>query len=133
MKYISVDTSLTLPLLGGLDPYWKSQLLVDYSKDLHTCMILDDQLHEEGYLVQGGVIYHHGRIFLSRASKLKDKFQQRAYEEFCFSHICSMKIYNIIMRRFDWEGLEGELHQHFQECMNHVELGNQHDSMKELV
>ena len=111
---ISVDTSSTLPLLGILDPYWKSQLLVDYSKDLHTCMILDDQLHEEGYLVQEGVIYHHGRIFLSRASKLKKKLLQRAYKEFCFSHMYPMRIYNIIMRSFDWEGLKEELHQHFQ-------------------
>ena len=123
MKNISFDTSLALSLLGSLDPYWKSQLLVDYFKDLHTCMILDDQLHEEGYLVQEGVIYHHGRIFLSRASKLKEKLLQRAYEEFCFSHKYSMKIYNIIMRSFDWEGFDGELHQNFQECMNHVNLG----------
>ena len=43
-----------------------------------------------------------------------------------------MKIYNIIMRSFDWEGFEGELHQNFQECMKHVELGQQYDSMKEL-
>ena len=63
MTNISIDASSALSLLSSLDLYWKSQLLVDYSKDLHTCMILDDQLHEEGYLVQGGFIYHHGRIF----------------------------------------------------------------------
>ena len=51
MKYIPLNTLSALSLLGSLDPYWKSQLLVDYSKDLHTCMILDDKLHEEGYLV----------------------------------------------------------------------------------
>ena len=58
MTDISVDGSSTLSLLGSLDPYWKSKLLVDYSKDLHTCLILDDQLHEEGCLVQEGFIYH---------------------------------------------------------------------------
>ena len=36
------------------------------------------------------------------------------------------------MRIFDWEGLKEELYQHFQECMYYVELGQQHDSMKEL-
>ena len=46
MTKISFDTLSTLPLLGRLDPYWKSQLLVEYSKDLHIFMILDDQLHE---------------------------------------------------------------------------------------
>ena len=101
MTDILFDTSSVLSFLGSLDPYWKSQLLVDYSKDIHTCMILDDQLHEGGYLVQGGVIYHHGRIFLSRVSKPKKKLLQRAYEEFCFSHMHSMEIYNIIMRSFD--------------------------------
>ena len=71
-----VDASSVLSLLSSVDLYWKSQLLVDYSKDLHRCMILDDQLHEEGYLVQGEVIYHHGRISFSRASNLKHKILQ---------------------------------------------------------
>ena len=95
---------------------------MDYSKDLHTCMILDDQLHEEGYLVHEGVIYHHGRIFLSRASKLKEKLLQRAYKELCFSHTYSMKLNNIILRSYYWEGFEGELYQHCQRCMDHVEM-----------
>ena len=38
----SMDVSLVLSLLNNADLYWKSQLLVEYSKDLHTCMILDD-------------------------------------------------------------------------------------------
>ena len=109
MTYIPLGASSALSLLGSLDLYWKSQLLVDYSKDLHTCMILDDHLHKEGYLVHEGVIYNHGRIFLSRASKLKEKLLQRAYKEFFFSHMYSMRIYNIIMRSFDWEGLKEEL------------------------
>ena len=46
---ISEDTLSTLSLLGTLDPYWKFQQLVEYSKDLHTCMVLDDWLHEESY------------------------------------------------------------------------------------
>ena len=117
---ISVDRSSILSLLESVDLYWKSQLLVDYSKDINACMILDDQLHEEGYLVQGGVIYHHGRIFLSIASKLKKKLLQRAYEEFFFSHTFSMKAYYTIMESYTWEGFEEELYQHFQICMNHV-------------
>ena len=103
MTKISVDRSSVLSL-WEIDPYWKSQLLVDYSKDLFTCMILDDQLHEEGYSIQDEVIYYHGRIFLSRASKLKEKLLQRAYEEFNFSHTYSMKLNNIILRSYYWEG-----------------------------
>ena len=40
---------LSMLSLWRIDPYWKSQLLVDYSKYIFTCMILDDQLLEEGY------------------------------------------------------------------------------------
>ena len=35
------------------------------------------------------------------------------------------------MRSFDWEGLKEELHQHFQECMSYVELGQPRDSMQD--
>ena len=43
----------------------------------------------------------------------------------------SMKIYTLIMRSFDWEGLREELHQHFQECMSYVGLGQPMESMQE--
>ena len=59
--------------LWRIDPYWNSQLLVEYSKDIFTCMILDGQLHEEGYSIRDGVIFYHGRIFFHRVSKLKEK------------------------------------------------------------
>lgn len=73
MAVIPIDASSVLSLSGNVDLYWKSQLLVDYSKYLHTFIMLDDQRHEEGYLVHEGVIYHHDRIFLPRASKLKER------------------------------------------------------------
>ena len=104
-----------LPLLSNVDLYWKSQLLVEYSKYLHTGMILYGMHQEEGYLVQGGVIYYHGKVFLDRASKLKQKILQGAYEEFFLSHMYSMRIYTLIMKIFDWEGMREYLHQHFQE------------------
>ena len=72
MTNVLCDISSVLSL-WRIDSYWKSQLLVEYSKDLFTCMILDDQLHEEGYSVRDLVIYYHGRILLSRAYKLKEK------------------------------------------------------------
>ena len=36
----SFHISTTQSLLGSLDPYWESQLLVEYSKDLFTCKCL---------------------------------------------------------------------------------------------
>ena len=80
MTSTSMDISTALSLLSSVDLYWKSQLLVEYFKDLHTGMILDDMQQEEGYLVQGGVIYHHGRVFLANASKLKQKILQGAHK-----------------------------------------------------
>ena len=132
MKKISVDRSSVLSLLGSLDPYWKSQLLLDYSKDLHTCMILDDQLQEEGYSLKDEVIYYHGRIFLSRASKLKEKLLHTAHQDFLFSHTYSMRAYHTIMEGYTWEGFEEEIYQHFRRCMDHVEMEEVHNSLGEL-
>ena len=40
-----------LSLLGSLDPYWKSQLLVEYSKNLFTCKVLDGKVMDMRYKV----------------------------------------------------------------------------------
>ena len=133
MASTSVDTLPVLSLLGKLDPYWKSQLLVEYSKDIHTCMIIDDLLHDGSYSILDGVIYNHGRIFLSRASNLKEKLLQWAYEEFCFNHEYSMNLNKIILKSYYWEGFEEEIYQHCQRCMNLVEMGQQHSSVEELI
>ena len=106
--------------------------MVDYSKDIFTCMILDDQLLEEGYSIKDEAIYYHGRIFLSRASKLKEKLIQRAHEYFLFSHTYSMRSYNTIMESYTWERFEEEIYQHLKICMDHVEMGEIHNSMYEL-
>ena len=43
-----------------------------------------------------------------------------------------MRAYNTIMESYTWEGFEEELYQNFQRCMNHVEMGEIHNSMEEL-
>ena len=108
--------------LWRIDPHWNSQLLVEYSKDLFTCMILDDQFHEDGYSVRDGVIYYHGRIFFPRASKLKEKLLQAAHEDFLFSPTYSLRAYHTIMEGYFWEGFEEEIYQHMRRCMDHVEM-----------
>ena len=118
-----MDESAVLSLLSSVDLYWKSQLLVEYSKYLHIGMIQDGMHQEYGYLFQGGVIYYHGKVFLARASKLKQKILQGAYQEFILSYMYSMKIYSLIMKIFYWEGMREELHQHFQECNRYGGLG----------
>ena len=55
----SFQISTSLSLLGILDPYWESQLLVEYSKNLFTCKVLDGQVIYGRYRLVDGVIYFH--------------------------------------------------------------------------
>ena len=118
--------------LWRMDPYCKSQLLVHYSKDIFTCMIHDDELLEEGYSFRDEVIYYHGRIFLSRASKLKEKLLQATHEDFLLSHTYSMRSYHTIMEGFTVEVFEGEIYQNLKICMDHVKMDEIHNSLMEL-
>ena len=72
--------------LRRIDPYWRSQLLVEYSKDLGACMILDGLDGDDKYMVDDMVIYSHGRVFLTRASSLKEKLLHAAHEDFFSMH-----------------------------------------------
>ena len=44
-----------------------------------------------------------------------------------------MKLNNTILRSYNWEGFEGELYQNFQRFMDHMEMDQQHNSMKDLI
>ena len=70
--------------LRRIDPYWRSQLLVEYSKDLGACMILDDPEGDDRYMVDDEVIYSYGRVFLTKASELKENILHVAHVDFCF-------------------------------------------------
>ena len=72
--------------LRRIDPYWRSQLLVEYSKDLGACMILDDLDRDDEYMVDDVVIYSHGRVFLTRVSSLKEKLLLAAHADFFSMH-----------------------------------------------
>ena len=50
--------------LRRIDPYWRSQLLVEYSKDLGACMILDDLEGDDRYMVDDWVIYSYEQSLL---------------------------------------------------------------------
>ena len=64
-------------------------------------------------MVHEGVIYHFGRVLLSKAFKLKQEILQRAHKEFISSHMQSARIYTLIMSGFEWEGMKKELHEHY--------------------
>ena len=85
----TIDASVALSLLSCVDPYWRSQLLVEYSKVLHTGIILDGMKQGGGYVVHEEVIYHHGKVFLSQTSKRKRYY--REHTKSSFLAICSQQ------------------------------------------
>ena len=89
--------------LRRIDPYWRSQLLVEYSKDLGACMILDDPDREDRYMVDDVVIYFYGKIFLTRAYSLNEKLLHAAHEDFLAMHLDE---YLVVLEEFTWEGIQ---------------------------
>ena len=89
--------------LRRVDPYWRYQILVGYSKDLGACMILDDPGGDDRYMVDDGVIYYYGRVFLIRASELKEKLLHAAHMDFLSMHFDA---YHSLMEEFTWEGIQ---------------------------
>ena len=103
------DRSTSLSLLS-IDPYWRSQLLVEYSKDLFSCRVLDDQISDGRYAVIDGVIYFQCRVLLTRAYKLKDKLLYETYEGFLSKPTSFIRAYHTILEGFIWEGFKEEMH-----------------------
>ena len=114
MTGASINISTALSLLGSLDPYWESQLLVEYSKNLFTCKVLDGQVIYERYRVVDGVIYFHDQIYLIEDSKLKKEILHVAYEAFFLGHVDSIDSYHTIMEGFYWDNLKEDVHQHIR-------------------
>ena len=92
--------------LRRIDPYWRSQLLVEYSKDLGACMILDYPDRDDRYMVDDMVIYSYGKVFLTRASKLKEKLLHSAHEDFFSMHFDA---YLFLAEEFIWEGIQHDI------------------------
>ena len=80
MTGAAFQTSTTLSFLGSLDPYWDSQLMMEYSKDLFTCGVLYGEVMDGRFKVVDGVIYFYNLILLVRDSKLKERLLNATYE-----------------------------------------------------
>ena len=103
--------------LRRIDPYWRSQLLVEYSKDLGACKILDDPNRDYQYMVDDMVIYSRGRVFLTRAYSLKEKLLHAAQEDFLSMHFDA---YFSLMEEFTWEGIQHDAFQHMERCISQM-------------
>ena len=100
--------------LRRIDPYWRSQLLLEYSKDLGACMVLDDLDGDDEFMVDDMVIYSHGKVFLTRDSSLKEKLLHVAHEEDFFS--MHFDAYIALAEEFIWEGIQKDTFHHMERC-----------------
>ena len=117
MKNASFQISTMLSMLGSLDPYWESQLLMEYSNDLFTCKVLDGQAMDEEYEVVNGIIYVHNQIYLTKDSKLKNKLLDTTYEVLLSNPTSFIKTCQAILYGFMWENFREEMHSHMSKCM----------------
>ena len=60
--------------------------MVEYSKDLGACIVLDDSEGDFRYMVDDMVIYYYERVLLTRASSLKEKLLHAAHEDILAMH-----------------------------------------------
>ena len=65
-------------------------------------MILNESNRDDEYMVDDMVIYSHDRVFLTRASSLKDKFLHATHEDFFSMHFDA---YLSLAEEFIWEGI----------------------------
>ena len=80
-------------------------------------MILDDLDGDDRYMVDDVVIYLHGRVFLARASSLKEKLLHAAHEDFSSRHFDA---YLQLMEEFTWEGIQHDIYQHMDICISRM-------------
>ena len=132
MTDTSFQTSTTLSMLGSLDPYWESQLLMEYSKNLFTCKVIDCQVMDKRYNVVDVFTYSHDHIYLTRDSKLKEKLLNAAYEIFVSKSTGFIRTYHTILEGFMWEYFEEERHYHMSKCIDYLEGEEKHNSWEEL-
>ena len=65
-------------------------------------MILDDPDGDDIYMVDDMVNYPYGRVFLTRASKLKEELLHAAHEDFFSMHFDA---YLALAEESIWEGI----------------------------
>ena len=80
--------------------------MVEYSKDLFSCEVLEGQVTNDRYRVMDEVIYFKDRIFLIKSSHLKEKILHTSHDSPLSGHQGFTKTYRAIRERFSWKGLK---------------------------
>ena len=107
-----------LSFLEILDPYWDSELMMEYSKDLFTWRVLDGEVKDERFKVVHGVIYFYNIILLVSNSKLKERLLDATYEILLSKPTSFIRAYHTLLGGFIWEGFKEEVHSHMNMCMD---------------
>ena len=79
--------------------------MLEYSKDLFTCGVLDGEVKDERFKVVDGVIYFYNLIILNRDSKLKERLLDATYEILVSKPTGFIREYHTLLGGFIWEGL----------------------------
>ena len=82
--------------------------------------------------MRDGVIFYQDKIFLARASKVKEKILHVAYEILISKPTGFIRACHTILEGFMWEGFKEEMHYHMRKCIDCLEGEEKHSSWEEL-
>ena len=102
-KNIVADALSRKPALCSLTEIaanWKTQLLVEYSKNSFACELVDCKVQDDRYVVMDDIIYFKNRIYLVPGSKLKKKILEALHDSPMAGHPGFFKTYRQIRERF---------------------------------
>jgi hypothetical protein len=105
---------------------WKSQLLVEYSKNKFACEVMDGQIHDDRYRVIDDVIFYEDRVYLVPDSGLKKKILIAVHDSPLAGHHGFFKTYRQIRERFSWKGLKQDIMRHVSECVTCQQNKSEH-------
>ena len=105
--------------------------MMEYSKDLFTCGVLDGEVVDERFKVVDGVIYFYNLILLVSDSKLKERLLDATYEIFLSKLTGFIRAYHALLGGFIWEGFKEEVHSHMKMCMDYLVDEEEHSSWEE--
>jgi hypothetical protein len=119
-KNIVVDALSRRPatcILMEISADWKSNLLVEYSKNQFACKIMDGQIQDDRYSVINDVIFYKDRLYFVPDSGLKKKILATVHDSPLAGHQGFFKTYRQIEERFSWKGLKQDIMLYISDCV----------------
>jgi hypothetical protein len=95
---------------------WKPNLLVEYSKKIISCEVMDGHVIDDRYRGLDDVIFYKDRIYLVPESTPKGKILKVCHDSPTTGHQGYFETYRQIRERFSWKGLKDDVLKHIREC-----------------